>query len=309
MQCQSSDRAGHLTPVITPPGGSMDLVLVMSGGGVMVGPRRLGVRRSLAIAGSAAVVAVLLSASMVSGSSASMTVRVLQFNLCNSGIADCYTGRSVSRAAALVHTDAPDVVTLNEICRDDVAAVSQAMPDQSRVASAFQAAGDRRTGGQFRCRNGQPFGIGIVVRLPATSPQHATSSGSYPTQDLTDPEERVFLCVRAIGAFDACTTHLASDSSTAALAQCHYLLTTAVPGLRAVDGGAPAVVSGDFNLVRGGRADVRGCVPPGYVRIDDGEVQQVIATSGSTVASASLVDMRATTDHLGLMVTLTTHRG
>jgi hypothetical protein len=271
----------------------------------MVGPRCPGRRRSVALAGFAAVVAVLLSASTASGISAPMTLRVLQFNLCNSGIADCYTGRSVAQAAAAVRANAPDVVTLNEICRDDVDSVGHAMAGQSRVATAFQPAGDRR-GGVFRCRNGQPFGIGVVVRLPAASPGYATSTGVYPTQDLGDPEERVFLCIRSIAAFDACTTHLASDSSTVALAQCRYLLDTAVRGVRALDGGVPAVVAGDFNLVRGGPTDVRTCVPPGYVRVDDGEVQQAVATPGSVWASVSLVDMRATTDHPGLMVAVTT---
>lgn len=275
----------------------------------MDGPRGLG-RRSVAIAGFAALAALLLTGSTASGVPAAMVVRVLQFNLCNSGIADCYTGRSVAEAAAVVRANAPDVVTLNEICRDDVDEVSRAVADGGgRIASAFQAAHDRRNGGEFRCRNGQAFGIGIVVRLPAASPRFVPSRGIYPTQDLSDPEERAFVCIRALGAFDACTTHLASDSSTVALAQCRYLLATLIPAVRASDGGAPAVVAGDFNLVRGGRADVRTCVPAGYVRVDDGEVQQVVATPGSAVRSASLVDMRGTTDHPGLLVSLAAHRG
>jgi hypothetical protein len=280
----------------------------------MDGPRRLGWRRRrlVAIAGFAALVAVLLTASTVTGSTVTgnanfMTLRVLQFNLCNSGIADCYTGQSVAEAAAAVRANAPDVVTLNEICRDDVDAVSRALPDPGggHVASAFKPAGDRRTGGEFRCRNGQAFGIGVLVRLPASSPEYASFSGIYPTQDLSDPEERAFLCIRAVGAFEACTTHLASDDSTVALAQCHYLLTTAVQDVRALDADAPAVVGGDFNLGRGGPADVRTCVPPGYLRVDDSGVQQVLATSGFAMTSVSLVDMHRTTDHPGLLVTLT----
>ncbi|HKD98184.1 MAG TPA: hypothetical protein VKB69_11335, partial [Micromonosporaceae bacterium] len=46
-------------------------------------------------------------------------LRALQMNLCDSGIArDCYTaGRAVTEAAAKIATVAPDIVTLNEICR------------------------------------------------------------------------------------------------------------------------------------------------------------------------------------------------
>src|SRR4051812_5360187 len=44
-------------------------------------------------------------------------VRLLQLNLCNSGIAACYTGRSVAEAATVIRAEAPDLVTLNEICQ------------------------------------------------------------------------------------------------------------------------------------------------------------------------------------------------
>src|SRR5262245_25680133 len=49
-------------------------------------------------------------------------VRVLQLNLCGSGIAACYTGRSTAEAAAVIRAQTPDLVTLNEICQDDVSA-------------------------------------------------------------------------------------------------------------------------------------------------------------------------------------------
>ena len=47
-------------------------------------------------------------------------VRVLQLNLCNSGIAACYTGRSTAEAATVIHAEIPDLVTLNEICQGDL---------------------------------------------------------------------------------------------------------------------------------------------------------------------------------------------
>ena len=48
------------------------------------------------------------------------SLRVLQLNLCDSGLAGCYTGRAVRAAAEVVRGERPDVVTLNEVCRDDV---------------------------------------------------------------------------------------------------------------------------------------------------------------------------------------------
>src|SRR5581483_6694532 len=67
-------------------------------------------------------------------------VRALQFNLCDSGLAACYTGRSVAVAAAVIRQQRPDIVTLNEVCRPDVSelerAMSEAHPGES-VTSAF----------------------------------------------------------------------------------------------------------------------------------------------------------------------------
>ena len=100
------------------------------------------------------------------------------------------------------------------------------------TASAFQPARDRCTGASFRCRDGQPYGIGLVVRLPLPDRGFTSArSGIYPIQD-TDPEERAWLCVDA-GVFAACTTHLADTSASVAWAQCRYLVGTALPAVRA----------------------------------------------------------------------------
>src|SRR5262249_40169412 len=97
------------------------------------------------------------------------TLRVLQVNLCDSGIASCYTGRAVGQAATVSRASDPGVVTLNEVCRDDVQFLSRVVQrrDGDRLAWDFKAAGDRRTAGDFRCRNGQPYGIGVLARIPA----------------------------------------------------------------------------------------------------------------------------------------------
>ena len=48
---------------------------------------------------------------------------MLQLNLCNSGRAGCYTGRAMARAAEVISAEAPDLVTLNEICAGDLSAL------------------------------------------------------------------------------------------------------------------------------------------------------------------------------------------
>jgi endonuclease/exonuclease/phosphatase family metal-dependent hydrolase len=233
-------------------------------------------------------------------------VRVLQMNLCNSGFAGCYTGRSVAAAAAVIRDEAPDLVTLNEVCRNDLAALEQAMVDvdhRSMTASAFQPAMDRRTGSAFRCENGQQYGIGLVTRSSPSARGLTSTSGIYPAQDTADPEERAWLCADAVGV-EACTTHLANTDAAVAEAQCSYLLDTVIPGVRARGGPAHVVLGGDLNLRAGGSPDLRSCVPNGDLRADDGGVQNVVVTSAFVIASNRAINMDGTTDHPGLLVGL-----
>lgn len=235
------------------------------------------------------------------------SLRTLQFNLCDSGIAACYTGRSVRAAADVMRAERPDIVTLNEICRNDLATLEGAMSETEpggTVASAFKAAVDRRTNSAYRCRNGQAYGIGILAWLRSTQ-GYRTYGAVYPVQDEGDPEERVWLCLQAIAGFYACTTHLASTIPIVALAQCRYLLQTAIPTMRMQGGREPMLLGADLNLTSGGSPDVRGCLTPGYHRADDGSRQYVVATSDFTVRSSKSISLHGTTDHPGLLVDLT----
>jgi endonuclease/exonuclease/phosphatase family metal-dependent hydrolase len=259
----------------------------------------------------AVAVGVVSSNATTTGSVAAKPIDVLQMNLCNSGIAGCYTGRSVAEAAGVIRADQPDVVTLNEVCRADVEALDRALTSAvdanggGIVVSAFKAAGDRTTAGAYRCRNGQPYGIALVVHIPIDR-GYTIASGLYPTQDLNDPEERAWLCLYAIGDFYACTTHLADTSRTVALAQCGYLLRTIIPSVRERSGGAgPTVIGGDLNLATTGPANVATCVPSGYLREGDGGVQYVLATTDLSAASERVIAMHGTTDHPALLVSLT----
>ncbi|MEW2383493.1 endonuclease/exonuclease/phosphatase family protein [Micromonospora sp. NPDC047707] len=257
-------------------------------------------------------VAALPAGSSVAGPAGATSVRVLQMNLCNSGMAGCYTGRSVAEASRVIRVEKPGLVALNEVCADDVAALERTMAGVhagGTVVAAFRAARNRRTGGPYRCLNGEEYGVGLLAHIPAPYRGHTVHSGIYPMQDAADPEERAWLCVDATSALSACTTHLAYTSPVLALAQCAYLLGTAIPLVRLRDPRQPAVVSGDLNLRHGGSPDVRSCVPSDYLHSHDGAVQQLMATGGLAVHSSRSVGMGGTTDHPSFLVTLTVGRG
>ncbi|HKC26640.1 MAG TPA: endonuclease/exonuclease/phosphatase family protein [Jatrophihabitans sp.] len=233
-------------------------------------------------------------------------VGVLQMNLCDSGIAECYTGgRSVIMAAALIHALRPDVVTLNEVCREDVSVLERAMSATHRratVASAFKPAADRRTDGPYRCVNGQQFGDGVLALVPSGTPGYRTYGGIYPIQDVTDSEERVWMCIDLATQFAACTTHTASTSTAIALAQCRYFLNSVVPRIRRQNGDAPVILGADLNLPANHSPGPQACLPHGYQRADDGARQDAVTSPAVVVRSRTLIDMRGTTDHPGLLV-------
>jgi hypothetical protein len=234
------------------------------------------------------------------------TVRVLQMNLCNSGRAACYSGgRSVSMAVALIHRDRPDMVTVNEVCRDDVRVLKQAMSatfPSAAVASAFTSAKDRPTQAAVRCQNGQQFGDGVLVVIASPVVGFRRYSGVYPAQDLRDPEERVWVCIDLATRFSACTTHTASTNRTIALHQCQYMLSSAVPRISRRDGGDPVILGADLNLAARGSPGPQSCLPSGYQRTDDDALQDVVVSPGVAVRSHSAIDMHGTTDHPGLLV-------
>jgi hypothetical protein len=233
---------------------------------------------------------------------------VLQLNLCNSGMAACYTGRSTAEAATVIHTEIPDLITLNEICEGDLPTLRNALADVvagARVESAFQGARDRRTEDVYRCRDGEPYGIGVISRWPS-QPGSAAVGGIYPSQDPGDPEERAWLClgVAATPAITVCTTHLADTKAQVAASQCRYFFSTIVQRVRQRDPVGPVVVGGDLNLGSADGAVVKGCVPAGSAIVDDGGVQLVAATPGFVVSDSQRIDLHGATDHPGLLVTL-----
>jgi hypothetical protein len=234
--------------------------------------------------------------------------RVLQLNLCNSGFAACYdNGLSIPEGVSAIQTAKPDLVTLNEICQNDLATLSNAMTNLhpgSKVVATFKAAGDRRTNAPYKCKNGSDYGIGLVAHIPGPYAGHQFFSGLYTSQDTSSAEERAWVCLRASGALDACTTHLATVGSIA-LTQCKDLMNNIIPGIRTANGGSvPTVIAGDLNLKFGGSPNAQDCVPAGYFRKGDGDVQHVMASTDFTFSSSTKISMTHT-DHDGWFVEVT----
>jgi hypothetical protein len=234
------------------------------------------------------------------------TVRVLQMNLCNSGRAGCYSGgRAIAMAARLIDQQRPTMVSLNEVCLDDTRVLEQSLSTTfrtDRIASAFKAAQDRLTHAPVRCLNGQQFGDAVLAVVPSSARGMRRYSGVYPDQDLDDTEERVWVCIDLVTEFSACATHTSSTSSTIALAQCRYLLDTAVPMMSRHDHDDSIILGADLNLEARGSPSPESCLPRGYQRADDGALQAVVASPGSGLPSHSAIDMRGTTDHPALLV-------
>ena len=229
--------------------------------------------------------------------------RVLQLNLCNSGIAGCFTGRAVAVAVGLIARERPSVVTLNEVCRGDVTVLARALSATAGgrpVASAFAAAGDRRTGRPWRCVNHQEYGIGVLVRAGAAG-GYRSHRGVYVRQDAVDPEQRVWLCV-AQPTLIACTTHTDSHSAAVALAQCRQFFDDVLVGLPGRAGNVPFVLGADLNLPAHGSPGPGDCGPRADPRVDDGGRQDVVAGPSLTVRRRTVIDMQGATDHPALLV-------
>jgi Endonuclease/Exonuclease/phosphatase family len=229
-------------------------------------------------------------------------VLVVQMNLCNSGFAikTCYRfGRSVDEAVGRIHRYRPDVVTLQEICEDNVfegdgwAKLTRAMADLygGQVSAEFVPAVDRYTGDWYRCTNGARYGIGLMYHGRGGDQHH----GWYGNQDRSG-EIRAWACATIVpGRLTACTTHLTNRADVAAR-QCRELM-----AILASPWVMPEVVVGaDLNL---GPADARSCLAPGFARTGDGSLQHVVYRS-MTWTAAGTEPMRYT-DHPLLYARLT----
>ncbi|HEU4423853.1 MAG TPA: endonuclease/exonuclease/phosphatase family protein, partial [Pilimelia sp.] len=227
---------------------------------------------------------------------------VLQMNLCNSGMSlgACYSfGRAVDEAVGKIRQHRPDLVTLQEVCRDDLygrrgwGRLARAMADlygSEHISVSFVPAGDGVTGDSYRCVNGEPFGIAVMHRYAALD----VHSSAYGSQDRSG-ELRVWMCTTVLqGRLTGCTTHL-STRPDVAMRQCLEVMSilTSSPWVM-----PEVIAAGDFNLTQepGRPQNVRDCAPADYDLSGDGSVQHAFFTGGVPLLGGGHERMRWT-DH------------
>ena len=241
----------------------------------------------------------LLFVPSAAASSAGTTITVLQLNICHGGMAGCYRGDAVlAKAAEVIRSSRPDVLSVNEACRGDIERLRPAMGP----ARALFAAAHNLDGTPTPCRDGDRYGNIVMVAAEFTGATE--ESGMYRAQYRAldgHLELRSWACLPS-PTLSACTTHLSSDDAPTALAQCQELMRRAAGYPR------PAVVVGDFNLHDGRSPGMRDCDPTGFTRRGDGGVQHVYASDDLTFVTTAKIDLMGTTDHPGLLVSLSSGR-
>jgi len=239
--------------------------------------------------------ALLITPSAVATSTGPL-IAVLQLNICHGGMADCYRGdAALVKAAEVIRSSNPQVLSVNEACSGDVDRLRPAMGP----ARALFVAASNLDGTPVLCRGGaERYGNIIMVagEFGGTTEESGTYAAQYTAADGIG-EQRAWACLPA-ARLSACTTHLSSDNAPTALAQCRDLMSRAAGYPR------PAVVAGDFNLPDQGFPSMRDCDPSGFSRRGDGSVQHVYASDDLSLVRTAQIDMTGTTDHVGWLVTL-----
>jgi endonuclease/exonuclease/phosphatase family metal-dependent hydrolase len=180
-------------------------------------------------------------------SATSLRLRVLDFNACDQfgrGNAAC-DATPTQRASAIVQSIAsyaPNVVTLQEVCRStvDMTIASLGPSWRAQFFSTY-------TTTDARCQSvDHTWGIAVLAQSPTlTNPQ------SFTLGVETSGEVRTLLCVDvAVGlSVRTCTTHLTSGSNANAAVQSNKAVDQVNPWTTA----GTVLVGGDFNL------NVRAC--------------------------------------------------
>lgn len=232
----------------------------------------------------------------------------LQLNLCNSGFASCYrNGQAIPEAQTVISTWYPDVVSLNEVCLSDVQ--NRLFPTMSQIWSldwtfyVFMPAWNVANNAPYQCSAGRgQYGNAVLGHVLAEDWAGMTPYGGiYQWQASNTNEWRSWACGAALGNYVACATHLASNNGDAAMLQCNELLRTRVPGVWTASGYRPTVVGGDFNLKYGGSPNIQNCVPSGWYRKGDGDVQHWFIRSELAFDFSRTIGMTYT-DHPGWLV-------
>jgi hypothetical protein len=233
----------------------------------------IGVRRLLAVA--VTIGAVLLAAAVPAVPSHPSTVKLLQMNLCNSGEGSCFSGgRAVDEAATVIRRYAADIVTLQEICQNDVGdagnpgPLARAMADvhgADQIAVHFVPAKNPRDNEPYRCLNGRWFGNAVLHHHDGAD----VRGGWYADWNVGD-EIRSWGCAEVVARrLTVCTTHI-SNHTPVTVPQCRELFRI----LSNASWTQPqVVVSGDLNLPASRLGE---CGIDGFNVASDDSVQHVL---------------------------------
>ncbi len=166
----------------------------------------------LAAAGCALVLA-LTACSGSSGTSGALaeessTYTLMQMNLCLSGRAGCYGKTAypavVEEAVARIREGRPDAITVNEVCRRDVARIARRTGYHLRFSRVVYG------GELLRCV--RPGGRGLFGNAVLTKAAiESTAHQDFEAQ--AGPERRRWLCVTTRVDVDVCTAHLNTRSA------------------------------------------------------------------------------------------------
>jgi endonuclease/exonuclease/phosphatase family metal-dependent hydrolase len=246
-----------------------------------------------------AFAALALGLTLAPAAAAATPFKVLQLNLCNSGLAGCYEdGKSIGEGIAKIESEQPDVVSVNEVCDDDVARMGNETGYTAYFFPARKRTGSETPPPAYLCKNGHEYGIGFLARPNHGDLVNIPQYRWYANQDGGSSEMRVMACGE-YSEFVFCTTHLATVGSVA-MKQCQELMTEAV-GHAAHK---PTVIAGDLNMRYQGSPNVQACVPSGFFRKGDGSVQHVIAQQSAFGFSSTRTLSMSYTDHPGFVVNL-----
>ena len=241
-----------------------------------------------------AVACALVLAVCGCSASASSTYTLMQMNLCLSGRADCYRKAAypavVEEAVARIREASPDAVTLNEVCRRDVARIARRTGYHLRFSRVIY--GGRR----LRCV--RPGGRGLFGNAVLTEAA-IESTDSQDFKGQAGPERRRWLCVSTRVGVDVCTAHLNTRSPIEIAgneAQCVEL--GALLARRA--SARPIIFGGDVNRRQS-------CAPAGvWTRTDRSADQapglQHVYGSGALRSPSAEVVPAGHTDHDVLLV-------
>ncbi|MGH3939078.1 MAG: endonuclease/exonuclease/phosphatase family protein [Pseudonocardiaceae bacterium] len=230
--------------------------------------------------------ALTLGANILSPAAAAATsYSVLQINICNSGHADCYTGRATTRAGDLIKARTPSVVTMNEMCAADL----EPIREKTGYTGVFTQSGSQT------CANGSAYGNALL--FPAGSTITTPYRLTYNSQN-SHTEHRTLTCAQANGV-TACVTHLSNLSAKTDQAA----KMKEVVGDYARQG--PTVLGGDWNMKYNGNPNAQDYVPAGMFRKGDGGVQHVMASNGHFGFTETRTMQLDWTDHPALQVYLT----